>query len=319
MQFKRKHFDPALVGEALPDGTVSCRFEDADGRLSLYVYDPRLILALNVALAARRPLLLAGEPGCGKTSLARNVAKVLDWWYYQQTVSSRTQASGLLWEYDALRRLNDAYVRDRDVLPDHCYVQPGALWWALAPDTAAVRGWAALPAEHRLFDPGEKGAHNHALILLDEIDKAEPDVPNDLLEILDTRSFSVKDVPIKASRERTLVILTTNGERELPGAFLRRCVTYRFPEPDEAWFKQVARRWMPEGDPQHHHAVAERLIAARKRARDAGNRMPGTAEYLDALRAFAELGLMVDSEAWQEVERCVFDKALTPDAMAGTV
>lgn len=318
MQFQRKHFDPAPVGEVLADGHVSCRFEDADGRVSLYVYDPRLILALNVALAARRPLLLAGEPGCGKTSLARNVAKVLGWWYYQQTVSSRTQAADLLWEYDALRRLNDAYVRDRDVLPDHCYVQPGALWWAMAPDTAAVRGWAALPEAYHLTDPGEPGAHNHALILLDEIDKAEPDVPNDLLEILDTRSFNVKDVAIKASRPRTLVILTTNGERELPGAFLRRCVTYRFPEPDLAWFEQVAQRWLPQGDPQHHHDVAVRLIAARKRAHDAGHRMPGTAEYLDALRAFAELGLTVGSEAWQEVERCVFDKMLALDTAAGS-
>lgn len=317
MQFLRKHFDPAPVGEALPGDRVSCRFEDADGRVSLYVYDPRLILALNVALAARRPLLLAGEPGCGKTSLARNVAKVLGWWYYQQTISSRTQAADLLWEYDALRRLNDAYVRDRDVLPDHCYVVPGALWWALAPDSAAVRGWAGIPEDHRLNDPGEAGAHNHALILLDEIDKADPDVPNDLLEILDTRSFAVKDAPIKATRERTLVILTTNGERELPGAFLRRCVTYRFPDPDAAWFGQVAARWLPDGDPKHHGDVAERLMAARKRAHAAGHRMPGTAEYLDALRAFADLGLTVDSDEWREVERCVFDKAIALDAPQG--
>ncbi|WP_374681426.1 AAA family ATPase [Accumulibacter sp.] len=317
MQFTRKHFDPASKGEPLAGDRVSCRFADARGRLSLYVYDPRLTLAINVALAAKRPLLLAGEPGCGKTSLARNVAKVLGWWYYQQTVSSRTQASDLLWEYDALRRLNDAYVRNRNVLPDHCYVEPGPLWWALAPDTAALRGWARMPLKHRLGDPGEAGEHNHALILLDEIDKAEPDVPNDLLEILDTRSFSVKNVPIRATREKTLVVLTTNGERELPGAFLRRCVTYRFPEADAAWFEEVAMRWLPEGNPQHHHDVAERLIAARDRARAAGQRMPGTAEYLDALHAFADLGLTVDSAEWREVERCVFDKAMALDSAPG--
>lgn len=311
MQFERRHFDPARRGDALPGNRVACRFEGGPNGTSLYVYDEPLILAINVALATRRPLLLAGEPGCGKSSLARNIAKVLDWWYYQQTVSSRTQASELLWEFDALRRLNDAYVRDRDILPEPCYVEPGALWWALAPQTARVRGWAGIDAAHHLVDPGEPGQEDRAVILIDEIDKAEPDVPNDLLEILDTRSFRIKDQPIRATRDRTLVVLTTNGERELPGAFLRRCVTYRFPEADATWFVEVARRWFPAGDPARQHAVAERLMDARARAERAGLRLPGTAEYLDALSALEELGLAVDGEAWRVVERCVFEKAVS--------
>lgn len=316
MDFKRTFFDPGPRGQSLPDKLVACRFDIAPGDTSLYVYDESLVLALNVALATRRPLLLAGEPGCGKTTLARNVAKVLGWWYYQQTVSSRTQATDLLWEFDALRRLNDAYMRHRNILPDHCYIEPGQLWWALAPDSAAVRGWPQIGEEYRLKDPGEAGDHNDAVVLIDEIDKAEPDVPNDLLEILDTRSFRVKDVPVHASRQYTQMILTTNGERELPGAFLRRCVTYRFPDPGTGWFCEVARRWFPDGDPARQKDVADRLMEARRRADKAGQRMPGMAEYLDALHALSELDLQTSDEAWRIVERCVFDKPLGRDTPA---
>ena len=314
MQFTPKHFNPAKSGKSSGE-RITCRFKDAKGEVSsLYVYEPRIVLALNVALAAGRPLLLAGEPGCGKTTLARNVAKVLGWWYHQQTVSSRTQASDLLWEFDTLRRLNDAYVRHRDVLDDGYYVEPGCLWWALAPESAAMRGMAAMEHEkYRLKNPGESGSTNAAVVLIDEIDKAEPDVPNDLLEILDTRSFKVRDEPIAATRERSLVILTTNGERDLPGAFQRRCVTYRFPEPDAAWFVEVANRWHPDQPAADKQAVAQRLVDSRAKARQAGHRLPGTAEYLDALKAFWDLGLSVDSPDWQELERCVFEKQATLD------
>lgn len=301
MQFQRKHFDPAPVGEVLADGHVSCRFEDADGRVSLYVYDPRLILALNVALAARRPLLLAGEPGCGKTSLARNVAKVLGWWYYQQTVSSRTQAADLLWEYDALRRLNDAYVRDRDVLPDHCYVQPGALWWAMAPDTAAVRGWAALPDAYHLADPGEPGAHNHALILLDEIDKAEPDVPNNLLVPLGSFELQVPgrdDVVTVAPERRPLVCITSNEEREMPPAFLRRCVAVRLGVLGPSELAEIASRHVP--------GASQELIetALRRLGLHVTNTSVSTAEFIDVVRAAVGLHVPADgsSPIWAGLE-----------------
>jgi MoxR-like ATPase len=313
MQFTPKYFNPALPPDTVGE-RVARRFVDPDGTVSLYLYDARIVLALNVALATGRPLLLAGEPGCGKTSLARNAAKVLGWWYYQQTVSSRTEASDLLWEFDALRRLNDAYVQNRNVLPDGYYVEPGRLWWALAPASAAMRGMTVLEhGEYRLEDPGEPGPMNAAVVLIDEIDKAEPDVPNDLLEVLDTRSFKVRDRPIVPTRTHSLIIMTTNGERDLPGAFQRRCVTYRFPEPTADWFVAVGRRWHPNRPAADLQAIAERLMASRGRAQAAGHRLPGTAEYLDALKAFWELGLTVESAEWKAVESCVFEKQATLD------
>lgn len=313
MKYTHKHFNPAGKGKTLDDGRICCEFDAGNGK-STYLYDPQLVFAINVALAAKRPLLLAGEPGCGKTTLARNVAQVLGWWYYQHTIGSRTQATDLLWEFDALRRLNDAYDPSRRLRGDWHYIEPGKLWWALAPETAATRGMADADADAgaRLKDPGEPGQKNSAVALIDEIDKAEPDVPNDLLEILDTRAFRVKDKLIESSRERALIILTTNGERELPGAFHRRCVVYRFSRLDEPeWYVDIANQWFGAADANIHRSIADSLIETRRNARVAGNRPPGTAEFLDAVRAHRDLDLDTRDAAWRQLVRCVFEKHTT--------
>jgi MoxR-like ATPase len=314
MQYTPHHFNPAVTGETLPDGSVACDLVDTKGRKTMYVYDPKVIFAINVAMASHRPLLLAGEPGSGKTSVARNAARVLRWPYYEQTISSRTQASDLVWEFDSLQRLNDAYHRTRHILDDAYYVVPGKLWWAMDPVTAERRGMDEIEPQYRVKDPVERvpgDDRGHAVVLLDEIDKADPDVPNDLLEVLDRRSFHVKDKVISATRKDMLIILSTNGERELPGAFVRRCVTFRFPDPTQAWFTEVANRWYGAARAALHSAVAAKLMDSRRQAREAGVRQPGTAEYLDAVSACHDLGIDTASTEWQALERCVFRKQST--------
>jgi MoxR-like ATPase len=320
VKFDRRPFDPDPSGVADPNGPVTFGLDDEQGRSkSLYVYDKRVIFAINVALVTRRPLLLAGEPGCGKTTLARNAARVLGWWYYEQVIGSRTQASDLLWEVDAVARLNDASDPARPLRSEFHYVQPGRLWWALAPGSATCRGLETIESDYMLTDPGQlvrrdRGRESPgAVVLLDEIDKAEPDVPNDLLEVLDTRAFRVKDLSISRTREHVLVMITTNGERELPAAFLRRCVTYRFADPTADWYVEIANRWYGAEQADLHRAIASRLMDARQQAAEAGQRQPGTAEYRDAVEASSSLGVDPGSAEWEALSRCVFEKHVVLD------
>ncbi|NRF65716.1 MoxR family ATPase [Aquincola sp. S2] len=315
MQFNRQLF-PGLAPppgcRSEPDGSLITHFTPPGAAASTYVYDPRLVLALNVALATGRPLLVAGEPGSGKTTLAYNASLVLGWASYRYTVSSRSQASELLWELDTLRRLNDAYDPDRRLLGEDRYVEPGMLWWALAPASARRRGLDVEPEDAAIAPPGHRDAGG-AVLLIDEIDKAEPDVPNDLLEVLDTRSFSVRGRSVQAEREQVLVIITTNLERELPGAFMRRCVVHRLPEAVPPWFSQIAAERYPEISAALAQTLEKRLVVYRDEARRRGTRLPGTAEYLDALQALVKLDVLDvqaadQNPAWAQIERCVFGK-----------
>jgi len=314
MKFTPRHFDPASLRKAtrLPGGHVAYRAgkEDAD----LYVYTPRIILALNVALETNRPLLIAGEPGSGKSTLAWNVSRVLGWRYYKRMITSRTQAADLLWTFDALRRLNDANARRLE--SDQHYVTPGTLWWAFDPKSAVHRGTTAkLTDTQRADDPWRGKATPEAVVLLDEIDKADPDVPNDLLEAFDLKAFTVSETNdrIEASPDRkVLLILTTNGERELPPAFMRRCVrlTISIPQDEkeqEDWFVEIAEQRMG-GTSKLLRPIAREVVRLRGAARKAGLRPPGTGEYLDTLSACAGLDVTTKSTSWDELMRSVLWK-----------
>jgi MoxR-like ATPase len=309
MNYDRKYFDPeSRGGQRLKDepGTVAFEWSVGTAR-DVYLFEPRVTLAVNIAMAAKRPLLIAGEPGSGKTRLAAAVAEVLQWQFYPKTVTSRMQATDLLWTFNALDRLNDATSPERKLLSQQHYVVPENVWWGFSPSTAQNRGLKALPGA-QLTDPVPPKAGKGAVVLVDEIDKADPDVPNDLLEPFDVREFTVKETKDKITAVRDVfLVLTTNGERELPPAFLRRCVVLALANPDQNWFERIGKQHFPDGDPSLQQRVAAEVQRLRGESR-AGARKPSTAEFIDALRVCGVLGLDPKSSEWVDIVDAVLLK-----------
>jgi MoxR-like ATPase len=316
MKFERVLFNPearATTPEVpgLPPRPGGDRRDGA-----LYVYGEEIILAVNAALATERPLLIEGPPGSGKSSLAPHIARVLGWWYYEQVITSRTSAQDLLWEFDALRRLNDAQV-EKDLQPREAYVEPGVLWWAFDPESARQRG-RAKPPDSPLADPGRPGTRPEAVVLLDEIDKAEPDVPNDLLVPLGSREFRVKESGARIeARRKFLLIITSNGERDLAPAFIRRCIRLVLPHHDVRRLVEIASAHFGAEHEALYRQLAEWVAEARHTARRRAQREPGTAEFLDAVRACLQLGITPDAVAWESLSRMVLSKA-GPDGTGAT-
>src|SRR5688572_29701647 len=182
------------------------RFEGTDA----YVATEDLKLAVNAAIVLERPLLVKGEPGTGKSLLAQEVARALGAPLIEWHVKSTTKAQHGLYEYDAVSRLRDSQLGDPRVADIGHYIVPGKLWEAFASERRAV-------------------------LLIDEIDKADIEFPNDLLRELDRMDFHVHETRTTiAAKHRPVVVITSNNEKELPDAFLRRCFFHyiRFPDAD---------------------------------------------------------------------------------------
>lgn len=270
-----------------------------------YVYDSeRITLSMNVALATQRPLLVRGPSGTGKSSLARSVAQVLGWRYYETVITSRTQARDLLWQVDLLRRLHDAQSPRRGFEAEYGpYVIPGPLWWAF--DAASARTQRVRSAPGRSaqgLDPNLGSDHERAVVLLDEIDKAEPDTPNNLLVPLGSLQFQVEETGqlVRTKAERApLILLTTNDERELPLAFLRRCIELKLDYPTRDQLKAVGRAHLAT----EKNAELEKLVTAVADALVPEESPPSvsTAEYMDVLRACVELKLDPGGGAFKEL------------------
>lgn len=307
MRYEPTYFDK------LPREGVLKRTKD----ISPYVFRDDIAIAIDVALATNRPLLVSGKPGSGKSRLAEAVATIQGWTFVSKTITSRTRLEELTVEFDHLRRLNDAQLRrsGSGLKPDAAYYNPGIFWWAFNPNSARYRGMPEDEAKkHGIdLDPEGKNKTNHVVLLIDEIDKAEPDLPNDLLEPLDRRSFGL---PNGGKIEEThnikiLTIITTNGERDLPPAFLRRCATLELSEPDETELITIAEQHFPQGNLERIKAIAGKIINFRKEVENLRRRPPGTGEFLDAIRACEELNIQVsdaEDSVWKKIESAILTK-----------
>lgn len=283
-----------------------------------YVFDEDILIALDVALATRRPLLISGDPGTGKSTLARFMAETLDWRYLTKVITSGTRLEQLTGDMDALKRLHHAQAAQagQEPLPDWAYRVPGTLWWAYNPESAQRHG--VDPKEYQTFrkkltkekdtryqqpeNPTTTGGETNVVLLLDEIDKADPDVPNDLLEPMDQRRFQLFGGKISAPDNlEMLTIITTNGERELPPAFLRRCVTLQLKDISEDHLVTVARHHYGDTDMDLYQAIATKVMELRGQAKERGVRPPSTGEFLDTVRACKRLGLTPEAKVWKQV------------------
>jgi len=223
-----------------------------------YVATADLELAVNAAITLERPLLVKGEPGTGKTELARQVSQSLGLRMIEWHVKSTTRAQQGLYEYDAVSRLRDSQLGDERVHNVKNYIRKGKRWEA--------------------FEAGER-----VVLLIDEVDKADIEFPNDLLQELDRMEFHVYETgeTIRA-RQRPIVIITSNNEKELPDAFLRRCFFHYIRFPDMDTLKRIVE--------VHHPGIKDAMLTAALtqfyeiRDQQGLKKKPSTSEVIDWLK-----------------------------------
>ncbi len=233
---------------------MSQRFTGTDQ----YIATDELMVAVNAAIVLARPLLIKGEPGTGKTQLAQEIARSLDRPLYEWHIKSTSKAQQGLYDYDAVSRLRDSQLGDERVHDIRNYIVKGRLWEAFE---SAVQ----------------------PVLLIDEIDKADIEFPNDLLRELDRMEFYVYETrELVQARHRPIIIITSNNEKELPDAFLRRCFFHYIRFPDEATMRAIVGVHFPE---LKRELLAEALTVFFDVRATAGlKKKPSTSELLDWIK-----------------------------------
>jgi MoxR-like ATPase len=223
-----------------------------------YIASDDLRLAVNAAISLEKPLLIKGEPGTGKTQLAEELAKSLGCKLFQWHIKSTTKAQQGLYEYDAVSRLRDSQLGDEKVNDISNYIVKGKLWQAFEEEQRPI-------------------------LLIDEIDKADIEFPNDLLQELDKMEFFVYETQeVVKAKQRPIIIITSNNEKELPDAFLRRCFFHYIKFPTKTEMQQIID--------VHHPNVKQELLAQSLdvffELRDLQNikKKPSTSELIDWLK-----------------------------------
>ena len=223
-----------------------------------YIATEDLTVAVNAAVTLERPLLIKGEPGTGKTELAKQVALGLDLDMLEWNIKSTTKAQQGLYEYDAVSRLRDSQLGDQRVNEISNYIRKGKLWES--------------------FESNKK-----VVLLIDEIDKADIEFPNDLLQELDKMSFYVYETgKTIAAKHRPVVIITSNNEKELPDAFLRRCFFHYIKFPDENTLKKIIEVHFPKIKSKMVNGALQKFFDVRNTP--GLKKKPSTSELIDWLQ-----------------------------------
>jgi len=233
-----------------------------------YVADEGLMASVDASLALERPLLVKGEPGTGKTMLARAVAESLDRPLLTWHVKSTTKAVEGLYTYDVVQRLNDSRFGGKDISNVRQYIHHGPLGKALTAEQPVV-------------------------LLIDEVDKADLEFPNDLLRELDEMTFFIPelDETVKA-KHRPMVIITSNAEKDLPDAFLRRCVFHYIEFPDRDRLRRIVHVHHPDVDKKLLDVAMERFY--KLRGVEGIRKKPSTSELIDWLLVLSRAGLKAE-------------------------
>ena len=223
-----------------------------------YVATQDLKMAVNAAITLERPLLIKGEPGTGKTVLAHEIAKSLDTPLLEWNIKSTTKAQQGLYEYDAVARLRDSQLGEDRVHDISNYIKKGKLWESFT-------------------------AKKRPILLIDEIDKADIEFPNDLLHELDKMAFHVYETgETITAKQRPVIIITSNNEKDLPDAFLRRCFFHYIQFPDDNTMSEIVEVHFPGIKPKLLTAAMKRFYEVR--AMPGLKKKPSTSELLDWLK-----------------------------------
>ena len=233
-----------------------------------YVVSRELMEAVNVAMALQKPLLVKGEPGTGKTMLAQAIARALDKQLLIWNIKSTTKAQDGLYFYDVVQRLYDSQFGEGGVDDIGKYVRLGKLGEACT-------------------------AEEQTVLLIDEIDKADLEFPNDLLWELDQMQFFIPETKeTVTARQRPVVIITSNAEKELPDAFLRRCIFHYIEFPDQTLMEQILRVHFPKLEDELLHQAMDAFYWVR--SLDEIQKKPSTSEIVDWIRALQLGGVPAD-------------------------